>query len=314
MWIALILTAASDVVNEHLRMLFCNRTCATYQPTNCGFTLTESVAFHKNRGGWGHAWAKRLKPYTIGVTGSDYTRHPKFPCLAYSVPDAFAQLAFLTEDDWQFADVYGTEGLPYSQRSKIPIWRGTLWHGVRRPFSTLDEFAALSNNARNVVVAYSATHKHEVDAAVGALKYRQPTWPMWINNASNGLNALLPVSPISKSAYFNNYQVHLVLAGIGAAFRLTRVLHSGSAAILEDFVYKLWYVRFLVPYVHYIPLAAHAANLSEVLRWVNDNPGKVASIAKRGKLFAAAHLHTFPAARQFFHKLHECDTAASWGC
>lgn len=314
MWIALLVAAGSDVVGEHLRVLFCNRTCASYQPAQCDFTLTETVVFHKNRGGWGRAWANRLPPYAIGVRGADYSRAPKFPCLAYSVPDRFAPLAFLTEEDWNLAKVFGTEGKPYDQRSKIPVWRGTLWHQVQQPFSSLHEFAALSNNARNVVLAYSATHKNQVDAALGALKYSQPNWPMWLNNATNGLHALLPPSPITKSAYFSNYQIHLVLGGIGAAFRLTRVLHSGSAAIVEDFVYKLWYARFLVPYVHYIPLAARAANLSAVLYWVNTHPAAVASIATNGKRFASAHLHTIPAARRFYDKLHECDTAASWGC
>ena len=46
----------------------------------------------------------------------------------------------------------------------------------------------------------------------------------------------------------------------------------------------------------------------------SDVVNEHASIARSGKVFAVAHLHTLPAARQFYNKLHKCDTAASWGC
>ena len=315
MWgLILLAIASSEVLTEHLRVMFCNRSCESYKPSQCDFTLTEKVNFKHNRGGWGMYWGKHLQEYAIGVSGADYTRAPKFPCLAYSVAERYSHMAFLTEDDWKYAEIYGTEGKPYSQRKKIPVWRGTLWHEVRQPFSDLQEFFILSKNARNKIVAYSAMNQHEVDAKVAALKFKQPSWQMWRENLTNGLHALLPVSPIQESDYYNNYQVHFVLSGIGAAFRLTRVLHSGSAAIIEDFKYKLWYVRFLIPYIHYIPLAEHAANLSAVLFWVNSYPSKVATIAANGKRFANTHLHTLPSTRQFYDKLHECDMATAWTC
>jgi len=110
-----------------------------------------------------------------------------------------------------------------------------------------------------------------------------------------------------------------VLRGIGAAFRLNEHLAVGTAVILEEFVYELWYTRYLTPYVHYIPLAAEGANLSEVLVWTQAHPTEVKAVAQRGRQFYDENLSP-PAVGSTFHYffsrltqfLSTNDTHAKW--
>jgi hypothetical protein len=90
--------------------------------------------------------------------------------------------------------------------------------------------------------------------------------------------------------YFADYQVALVLRGIGAAFRLSNHLMTGTAVILQDFVYQEWYTKYLVPYVHYIPLSEDLHDLNETLHWVQDHPVEVKAIAGQGRLFWEKYL------------------------
>ena len=50
----------------------------------------------------------------------------------------------------------------------------------------------------------------------------------------------------------------------------------------EDFQFELWFVRFLKPFVHYIPLAHGASNLSETVRWVLKDSLESSRLRTRG--------------------------------
>ena len=67
-------------------------------------------------------------------------------------------------------------------------------------------------------------------------------------------------------------------------------------------------MRYLIPYVHYIPLAPHSVNISEVLAWTRAHPLDVKRIADAGRAFYDANLApTVVAAnyRYFFERLHD---------
>lgn len=80
-------------------------------------------------------------------------------------------------------------------------------------------------------------------------------------------------------------------------------MYSRTAAILEDFRFELWFVRFLKPFVHYIPLAHGANNLSETLVWIQKNPMKVREIALRGRAFYDVNIGPAGIERSFNYML-----------
>eukprot|EP00580_Thalassiosira_gravida_P009406 CAMPEP_0201648028 /NCGR_PEP_ID=MMETSP0493-20130528/36915_1 /ASSEMBLY_ACC=CAM_ASM_000838 /TAXON_ID=420259 /ORGANISM="Thalassiosira gravida, Strain GMp14c1" /LENGTH=138 /DNA_ID=CAMNT_0048123595 /DNA_START=20 /DNA_END=433 /DNA_ORIENTATION=+ len=83
---------------------------------------------------------------------------------------------------------------------------------------------------------------------------------MWEQNATNGMFRVLPFNEIPKEKYYTEYQAHVVMGGIGAAFRMARLMNQGIAVILQDYPYEEWFTHLLTPYVNYIPLNQNLSN------------------------------------------------------
>jgi len=215
--------------------------------------------------------------------------------------------------------------LPWSQRKAKPIFRGLGWgtdsyvHKIHKDYmndirkgevDAGDRFYrkfVVSNDRKQrfALIHFSSLHPDLVDARLSGGANRPRKWhpiDMWEHNATNGLHRLLPFDPIPEEEYYSEYQVHLVLGGIGAAFRLARILEQGIAVVLQDYPYKEWFTRLMVPFVHYIPLDQKLSNLNETLYWVRENPSKVFEIAVNGKAFHEKYL-SYERMADFYHEL-----------
>jgi len=90
------------------------------------------------------------------------------------------------------------------------------------------------------------------------------------------------------------------LPGLGYSARLPLLLHSGRVILRVDaFQSKLWTFmdqpRFhggdaLLPWVHYVPLAADLSNLREMARWATTNASEAAAIGANARKWAQKHL------------------------
>jgi hypothetical protein len=109
------------------------------------------------------------------------------------------------------------------------------------------------------------------------------TLPFW-NKETNGL--VQPLSPEKQSHY--KYIVNV--DGHVNAFRLSLELSMGSVVILADSKYRIWYRRYLVPYVHYVPVKEDLSNLFEQIKWCRDNDKKCEEIAMNAKNFHDTYL------------------------
>ena len=108
---------------------------------------------------------------------------------------------------------------------------------------------------------------------------------------------------IPPSKYYTEYQVAIVLGGIGAAFRLSKHFSAGQAVILQDYQYQEWFTPYLVPYRHYVPLKRDLSNVREQMIWVRDHPLQVKQIAEAGKLFYDEYLSFEPTYQHFYELL-----------
>lgn len=64
------------------------------------------------------------------------------------------------------------------------------------------------------------------------------------------------------------------------------MLHQGSALLWQESMCREWYTLLLEPWVHYIPVDYHWAQLHAATRWALDNPNRAAEIASRARAFA----------------------------
>ncbi|GFH49786.1 hypothetical protein CTEN210_06262 [Chaetoceros tenuissimus] len=227
------------------------------------------------------------------------------------------------------ANISLPDPLPWSERKKIPVWRGTGW-GSPNPWTPIDKiiekykgtnltqheisekaFEMFLNTStyhgrnsrcyrRNHLVYFSKQHPDLVDARLYSL--RGLAEKHWHQNATNGLHNLLPLDIIPESEYYTEYQTHIIMGGIGAAYRTARVLRQSIAVILQDFPYEEWFVHEMKPYVNFIPIKQDLSDLKETLEWVRDNPQKVLEIAKKGKEFYDEYL-SYEAMGEFYYEL-----------
>ena len=217
--------------------------------------------------------------------------------------------------------------LPWNQRKTVPVFRGIGWglHGEPYP-SRLQKQLDRNINQKHMtptkagriffqqlmrtkgrhqrlpLVWYSIRHPKLVDGRLSGHGGFPEAVKYWKNNATNGLYHLLPFDTIPENRYFTEYEVGIVMGGLGAAFRTARTMSQEIAIILQDIVYEEWFTHIMIPFVHYIPLRQDLSNLEEILNWVQNNPEKVHAIALNGKAFYDHYL-SYEAMSDFYYEL-----------
>ena len=109
------------------------------------------------------------------------------------------------------------------------------------------------------------------------------TLPFW-NKETNGLVNSLTSEEQANYKYIVNVDGHV------NAFRLSLELSMGCVVLLSDSKYRTWYRRYLVPYVHYVPVKEDLSNLFDQIRWCRENDKKCEEISLNAKSFYETYL------------------------
>ena len=102
--------------------------------------------------------------------------------------------------------------------------------------------------------------------------------PFW-DVITNGL--VKPLSPEEQA----NYKYIVNVDGHVNAFRLSLELSMGSVVLLADSKYRVWFRRYLIPYVHFVPVKEDLSNLFDQIRWCRENDEKCQEITRNAKIF-----------------------------
>ena len=92
------------------------------------------------------------------------------------------------------------------------------------------------------------------------------------------------------------------MGGYGAAFRFPILLRQGIAVIVQDYPFEEWFLQYMEPFFHYVPLAQDLSNLTHTLQWVQSNPDRVRQIALNGQEFFSNYL-TYQHMESFYYEL-----------
>ncbi len=95
-----------------------------------------------------------------------------------------------------------------------------------------------------------------------------------------------PLTPAEQAAhkYIVNVDGHV------SAFRLSYELASGSVVLLQQSRYRMWFSRYLVPFVHYVPVAADLSDLIEKIEWCRSHDEECRQIADAAREFYRTYL------------------------
>jgi hypothetical protein len=94
------------------------------------------------------------------------------------------------------------------------------------------------------------------------------------------------LSPEKQSEY--KYLINI--DGHVSAFRLSLELNMGSVILLVDSKWKMWFRKFLIPYVHYVPVKEDLSDLISQIKWCKNNDEKCEEIAHNARLFYEKYL------------------------
>jgi hypothetical protein len=166
----------------------------------------------------------------FGMSDQDYT-DPKIRknrgCFASSSPGGrFAVPNFLDILEMAKHTSYHPITIPWQKRSRIPIWRGTLWQKgdlnmTDESSSTttiLEELSRQTPRAKAVLFAKQRPDllNARISSKRGFLDTRESEKRLlWEHNATNGLHRLLPLDWIPAEQYYTQHQVALVLGTFG---------------------------------------------------------------------------------------------------
>lgn len=213
-------------------------------------------------------------------------------CFESSAPDGeFCMMDYLEAERMKDGIEYPI--ILWENRSSVPIWRGTPW--MNKGDDNIDPTEvyedALSRSPRLQVVAWSYHNPNLLDAKISSLRWIK-RHPYWEKRAVNGLDKLFPSesSSIPPEQYYTQYQVAVVLGGIGAAFRLSIHLSTETAVVLQEWEFKEWFTPMMKPFEHYIPLAEDLSDLDETMHWIAEHPTEVRDIARNGREFYERYL------------------------
>jgi Glycosyl transferase family 90 len=266
---------------------------------------------------------KRILPYNVSVGESQADMIKKGSmgwgqCFASSGPEGgFSMNNF--QDAKAQVEEYGSTATGYAhkharvwwKRHKTPVFRGHprmrdkgAWQSNpgKCPKRTVEDG---EYGHRSRAVLFSLDNPNLLDARVS------DAWhACLVHNATNGMDKVFglgkhkrdEVVQIPSTEYYTDYQVAVVLGGIGAAFRTPVHLSAGQAIVLQRFSFEEWFVPYMTPWVHYIPLKEDLSDLKTIMEWVRDNQNKVKSIAENGKKFYEEWL-SFPQTNEHWHEL-----------
>ena len=252
-----------------------------------------------------------------GDMAEDVEQGSSFDCFASSSPGGYSAVHnFQQIFDWKDNKTWPTP-LPWNERSNKPVWRGIAWD-IGRPAlsksaleriqngssSILEEYInSDSHQKRIALVAYSNDHPELLDARhTDHIGFEPESLHLWDENRTGGFQQLLPFHKIPPDEYYTKYQVHILMGGYGAAFRFPILLRQGIAVIVQDYPFEEWFLQYMEPFFHYVPLAQDLSNLTQTLQWVQSNPDRVREIALNGQEFFSNYL-TYQHMESFYYEL-----------
>jgi len=238
------------------------------------------------------------------LTSHKYNKYS--PILSMSTSQKHADIPIPTHEDW--ARVCSQEGKffapdcrdyrynfskPWSDRVPTAVFRGastgcgvTIETNPRLKISYLSTLSPVDKEGNKLLDAGITKWNLRPRKNMGNpyLQLIEPSkLPFW-KKETNGL--VKPLSPEEQA----NYKYVVNIDGHVNAFRLSLELSMGSVVLLADSKYRIWFRRYLIPYVHFVPVKEDLSNLFDQIKWCKDNDSKCEEISRNSKIFYDTYL------------------------
>lgn len=231
---------------------------------------------------------------TQPLVSHSYDRYaPIFSC---STAAGFADLAIPTYEDWariQWQTANRTfpnackqypaisPSVPWSAKRPVAVFRGSST-GTGTTIKTNQRLKALA-------IADSERNGGRLDVGITTwnLRPRKHITSKYLETIERDS---YPVANKMSLQEQSNFKYILTLEGHVAAYRLSYELSSGSVVLLAESKWKMWYYKFLQPYIHYVPVKEDLSDLLDKIDWCRDHDEQCRVIAESAKSFYDRYL------------------------
>jgi hypothetical protein len=228
-------------------------------------------------------------------------RYEKYsPILGGSTTKNFADISIPTWKDW--ARVRALEGcffektLDENKNELTQIsWKDKIPTAVFRGSSTGYGVSKENNQRINLLNVCSSFLEKEFLVNVGITNWNNRPRKIQGNPYLQTISPDIQKTRASKLSPQEqcNYKYIINIDGHVTAFRLSLELSMGSVILLvgSEMDYSIWFMKFLKPYVHYVPVCKDLSNLREIILWCRDNDDKCEMIANNSRTFYQKYLN-----------------------
>lgn len=268
--------------------------------TLCKTRNVPDIEFFVNRRDFPQLKSNDTEPYNHMYDSQHFSllshKYDKYaPILSGSTSSNFADIAFPTYEDWARAVNQETGNVfLYSCREYPQIikrdWKNKTDKAVFRG-ATTGAGVNSQTNQRLKALDISEERPDLLDVGITSWNFRPRKY--------EGERYL---QTIERSHYpkanklslqdQSNYKYILTLEGHVAAYRLSYELSTESVILLANSRWKMWYYKFLKPYVHYVPVSENLEDLVEKIEWCRNNDAECEKIALNAKKFYDTYLGT----------------------
>ena len=237
---------------------------------------------------YNHIWDTRTKP----LVSHDYEKY--IPILSMVTGDRFADIAIPNHNDWSRVQAPHGKWFPrgHANEEIEPVaWEDKVETAIFRGSST-GTGVTIATNPRLKAAAMS--ENGEVDPVdnipfldAGITKWNLRPRKIEGNHRlqtikDTGLKLVDHMSTQDQAKY--KYILHI--DGHVSAFRLSTDMSMMSTVLKVESEWKVWFSDFIVPWVHYVPVAADLSDLIDKIKWCKANDDKCREIAKNAFEFA----------------------------
>lgn len=241
---------------------------------------------------YNHMWDSRTKP----LVSHSYEKY--IPILSMVTGDRFADIAIPNYNDWSRVQAVQGKWFPRGQAQEpitsIP-WEEKIGCAVFRGSST-GTGTTIGTNMRLKAAAMSENGEVDPNDGVPFLDAGITKWnlrprkiegnPKLQTIEETGLKLVDHMSTQDQS----NFKYILHIDGHVSAFRLSTDMAMMSTLLKVESEWRVWFAHLIVPWVHYVPIAADLSDLIDKIKWCKANDEKCKEIARRAHQFATVVL------------------------
>jgi hypothetical protein len=210
-----------------------------------------------------------------------FSGHPKYLDRAVITPDDICQVLKVyvpPECQSKFQSEGSSGGLPWSDREPRAVFRGTAT-GAGMDTRT---------NPRLHLASLARKLGRWMDVGVVGIpkRFKKVQWERWVlrNPTFEDLTRYgVRYTRRMTQEEQNRFRYQIYVEGNVAAYRLGKMLGTGSLVLKVESEYTLWLDQYLQPWVHYVPVRADLSDLVDRIEWCRRNDRQAQGIAEAAR-------------------------------